>query len=210
MCLLVGIPPRSSSPVTAAAPGAPCRRAPPGDLNGRDRSTVTLPRALRHGAIVPGDSANARSGDMRRAWRRVQPPGPRGFPSTASGTPPRVLGRVWRARSSASRRFLQGWRSVANLLERLAEMRPGDRLRERSAVAEQQRLEPALPASDEPCAHRRETVPDKVWSKHLVDEALFRVALDMDDQRHGAELRGPVSRVGRPPSSFFRQSWPRL
>ena len=47
--------------------------------------------------------------------------------------------------------------------------------------------------------------------EHFVDEGLFGLTLDMDEEPgHRADSPPVHSRVGRPPSSFFSHNWPRL
>ena len=65
--------------------------------------------------------------------------------------------------------------------------------------------------SHEAWVDTRITLRKKMWTKQLFDERLFGLALDMDEQsRHAVRSFPSASGVGRPPSSFFSQSSPRL
>ncbi len=57
----------------------------------------------------------------------------------------------------------------------------------------------------------QDTVGNQVGAEHLVDKYLFGLALHMDQQPFHPEPLPPAnSGAGRPPSSFFSQSSPRL
>ena len=59
--------------------------------------------------------------------------------------------------------------------------------------------------------HRREAARNQVRREELDDEALFRLALDVNEYpRHRPDACSAGSGTGRPPNSFFSQSSPRL
>ena len=65
--------------------------------------------------------------------------------------------------------------------------------------------------SNQSCGKQRIASPQKVRNDHLPYEGFLGVTLDMNEQsRHPVLSLPTASRVGRPPNSFFSQSWPRL